>query len=294
MDYKDSFLKYLTIEKNYSPHTIKSYENDLNQFYDFCEKSKSGDPINTDHKAIRLWLVSMMENGVTANSVNRKISSLKTFYKYLIRQGVIDKNPTVRVLSPKTSKKLPVFIEEQHINELLDNFEFGDDYEGMRNKIIIELFYLTGIRESELIQLKIEDINLQSKTIKVLGKRNKERLVPFNKQFSEALSHYLEERNAINDSIDNRYLFLTKKGKIMYPKLVYRVVNKYLEMVTTLEKKSPHILRHTFATHLLNRGADLNAIKELLGHANLSATQVYTHNTFEKLKSIYEQAHPRA
>lgn len=294
MEYKDSFLKYLAVEKNYSPFTCKSYDVDLKQFGDFCKEQGVANLSDVDHKLLRQWMVSLVENNISPVSINRKMSSLKTFFKFLLRQGVVNVNPTNKVLLPKSSKRLPAFVDEHQINSLLDDFEFGDDFAGQRNKMIIELLYLTGIRESELINLKLEDINFYSHTIKVLGKRNKERLVPFNANFSEILKKYLDIRDSTFKEKDNTYIFLTNKGKKIYPKLVYRVVNKYLDFVTTLDKKSPHILRHTFATHLLNRGANLNAIKELLGHANLSATQLYTHNTFEKLKSIYKQAHPRA
>jgi integrase/recombinase XerC len=199
-----------------------------------------------------------------------------------------------KVISPKSSRKIPSFVDEQHINNLLDDFSFGDDFPGIRNKTIIEMFYNTGIRLSELIELKTTDVNLIDGTLKVLGKRNKERIIPMHQNFVNTLKQYLKEKDAQYPSLQHNYFFVTDKGNKLYEKFVYRIVNKYLKFVSTIEKKSPHILRHTFATHLLNRGADLNAIKELLGHANLSATQIYTHNTFEKLKSIYKQAHPRA
>ncbi|MBN1184686.1 MAG: tyrosine recombinase XerC [Bacteroidales bacterium] len=293
MEYKDSFLKYLSFEKNYSVHTVKSYANDLNQYHAFCTELEIENFIAADHKTIRKWVVSLMENEVNPRSINRKLSTLKTFYKYLIREGIISLNPVNKVVAPKTSKKIPAFVEEKQINELLDHFEFGNDHIGMRNKLIMDLFYATGIRESELIHLKEADINVHKNSIKVLGKRNKERIIPITSTMMKSIEDYITIRNASLRSKDD-FLFLTEKGKKIYPKLVYRVVTSYLTMVTTLDKKSPHVLRHTFATHMLNRGADLNAIKELLGHANLSATQVYTHNTFEKLKSIYNQAHPRA
>jgi len=235
-----------------------------------------------------------MERDFSSLTINRKISTLKTFYKFLIREGYVTINPMDKVTAPRLSKKIPTFVDEQHINNLLDDFSFGDDFPGIRNKTIIEMFYNTGMRLSELIELKTADVNLIEGTIKVLGKRNKERIIPIHQSFVNTLKQYLEKKDAQYPSLQHNYFFVTDKGNKLYEKFVYRIVNKYLKFVSTIEKKSPHILRHTFATHLLNKGADLNAIKELLGHANLSATQIYTHNTFEKLKSIYKQAHPRA
>lgn len=294
--YKDLFLKYLQFEKRLSANTIKSYKNDLNQFADFIETSFQGKAIHLiDEKVVRAWIVSLMEKDFSAISINRKISTLKTFYKFLLREGHIKSNPMDKVVSPKVSKKLPSFVEEKQIMNLLDDYSFGSDFAGIRNKTVIEMFYNTGIRLSELIELRDQSIDLTNNSIKVLGKRNKERIVPLNLSFTNSLKKYLEVRKAeFADTGDHKYFFVTDKGNKLYEKFVYRIVNKYLNLVTTIEKKSPHVLRHTFATHLLNRGADLNSIKELLGHANLTATQVYTHNTFEKLKTIYKQAHPRA
>lgn len=296
--HKDSFIKYLQFEKRYSSHTIRSYSIDLDQFISFCKHSlKHFDPLNISHKIIRSWIVYLMENNISPRSVNRKITTLKSFYKFLIREKLITHNPLDKILSPKINKKLPFFVEEAHMNILLSStsgIDFGDDYEGFRNRLIIEMFYLTGIRLSELINLKNTDVDTQNLTIRVLGKQNKERIIPFSKNFKKSIDEYVEKKNKSLNLQQSNYFFLTKKGNKIYEKLVYRVVNKYLHFVTTIEKKSPHILRHTFATHILNKGADLNAIKELLGHANLSATQIYTHNTFEKLKKIYKQAHPRA
>jgi integrase/recombinase XerC len=256
----------------------------------------SGDEIETaiDHHQIRNWIVELMETGNSARTVNRKISSLKTYFRYLLKEGVITVNPTNKVLSPKSGKKLPVFVKEDQMDRLLDDVEFGDDYSGTRNRLIIETFYNTGIRISELINLKISDIDFSQQAFKVLGKRNKERILPLSPDFSETLEKYTGLRESTFGGSQPGWLFLTGKGEKLYPRLVYRIVTKFLSMVTTSDKKSPHVLRHTFATHMLNKGADLNAIKELLGHANLSATEVYTHNTFEKLKSVYKQAHPRA
>ncbi len=293
--YKDLFLKYLHTERRFSKHTIRSYENDLRHFSLFIYNSGYNTEIqNANEKIIRSWIVSMMEKNFSSLTINRKISTLKSFYKFLIREGYITINPMDKVTSPKPSKKIPTFVDEQHINNLLDDFSFGDDFPGIRNKTIIEMFYNTGMRLSELIELKTVDVNLIEGTLKVLGKRNKERIIPIHQSFVNTLKQYLKAKDAQYPSLQHNYFFVTDKGNKLYEKFVYRIVNKYLKFVSTIEKKSPHILRHTFATHLLNRGADLNAIKELLGHANLSATQVYTHNTFEKLKSIYKQAHPRA
>ena len=293
--YKDLFLKYLQFEKRFSINTIKSYENDFYQFSKFIESNYKDCLIHqADEKMIRAWVVDLMEKDFSTLSVNRKISTLKTFYKFLLRENNIQSNPMDKVISPKASKKLPVFVEEKQINKLLDDYSFGDDFAGFRNKTIVEMFYNTGMRLSELINIKNTDVNLDNNNIKVLGKRNKERILPLNLSFADSIKKYIHIRDREFSNLQHDYYFVTDKGNKLYEKFVYRIVNKYLNFVTTIEKKSPHILRHTFATHMLNHGADLNAIKELLGHANLSATQVYTHNTFEKLKSIYKQAHPRA
>ena len=293
--YKDLFLKYLQFERRFSTNTIKSYKNDLLQYFEFVENQYNNlKPENINEKIIRSWIVYLMENNYSSLSVNRKISTLKTFYKFLLRQGYAKINPMDKVISPKIKKKLPLFVEEKQINTLLDDYCFGTDFAGIRNLTIIETFYNTGIRLSELIGLSNSDIDLYNNTIKVLGKRQKERIIPVHPSFSKLLKTYIQKRDSEFENSNHNYFFVTDKGERLYEKFVYRVVNKYLKLVTTIEKTSPHILRHTFATHMLNHGADLNAIKELLGHANLSATQVYTHNTFEKLKTIYKQAHPRA
>jgi len=233
-----------------------------------------------------------MEQKITSRSINRKLTTLKSFYKFLLREGVLKENPMCRITPPKTSKRLPVFVEKDKMEMLFEQVDFGEGYPGMRNKLILEMFYATGMRLSELVNLKETDLDFHYDTIKVLGKRNKERLIPFSKKFDSLLKSYLDEkRNSFGDVND---LFLTDKGKRIYAKMIYRIVIQYLGAVTTLGKKSPHVLRHSFATHLLNNGAELNAVKELLGHANLSATQVYTHNTIDKLKRIYKQAHPKA
>jgi integrase/recombinase XerC len=241
---------------------------------------------------IRSWLAGMMEDGLSPRTVNRKLATLKSFYRYFMREGIIESNPLTKVRSPKMNKRLPVFIEREKMDALLDNVDFGSGYAAIRDKMILEMFYLTGMRISELVSLKETDIDILQGHIKVLGKRNKERLIPFSKKFEVLLQGYLDEKR--NMFGEGSSLFLTVTGKPVYAKLVYRVVKQHLHAVTTLNKRSPHVLRHTFATHMLNNGADLNAVKELLGHANLSATQIYTHNTIEKLKNIYKQAHPKA
>ena len=241
---------------------------------------------------IRSWLVHLMEHQVGSRSVNRKLTTLKSFYKFLLREGIMEENPMRKITSPKIAKRLPVFIEKDKMEMLFDDTGFGEGYPGTRNRLILEIFYSTGMRLSELVNLKETDIDFHHDTIKVLGKRNKERLIPFSKKFESLMKSYLDEKGSVFGDTD--VLFLTDKGRKIYPKMVYRIVSRYLGAVTTMEKKSPHVLRHTFATHLLNNGAELNAVKELLGHASLSATQVYTHNTIEKLKRIYKQAHPKA
>ncbi|MBI3500388.1 MAG: tyrosine recombinase XerC [Bacteroidetes bacterium] len=291
---KEAFIKYLRYEKRMSPHTVNAYSNDLEQFYLYLKNIYSFNDIKeVNHSIIRSWIVSLMENKITARSVNRKISTLKSFYKFLLREKVVDINPMHKIQSPKNPKRLPEFVEESKMNSLIEDVKFEDDFEGKRNLLIIEMLYSTGMRRAELVNLKESDINFHGSTVKVLGKRNKERLIPLTSGLKILIKKYIEEKNK---SIEPRadYLFLTKKGNQIYPSAVYRIVRDSLEKVTTLSKKSPHVLRHTFATHLLNNGANLNAIKELLGHANLSATQVYTHNTIEKLKSVYSKTHPKA
>ena len=295
MNHKESFLQYLQIEKRYSLHTVRSYLNDLDQFYLFLSsQGLSDDPVVVTSHDIRAWIVSMLENKYSTVSVHRKISCLRVFYRYLRKEGIVKSDPLEKVVLPKRKKTLPVFVEEEALTNLLDNYSFGDGFAGIRNRTIIELLYLTGMRRSELIGLRDQDVDLAEGSLKVTGKRNKQRIIPLVKSFNQRLEEYIKVRNENVDTSDNGWFFITDKGNKLYDKYVYNTVNKYLAMVTTIEKKSPHILRHTFATHMLNRGADLNSIKELLGHANLSATQIYTHNTFEKLKKVYKQAHPRA
>lgn len=293
MDVVGDFVGYIQNEKRYSAHTVNAYLRDINQFIDFLNKSFSGiEPLNVNYRHVRGWVVSLMEDKIQARSVNRKLSSLNSFYKYLLRENFVQFNPTEKVISPKTKKRLPYFVEEKSMLDLFNNIDFGSGYIGVRDKLILFIFYMTGIRLSELISIKINDVDLHENTIKVLGKRNKERIIPFGPKLRKEIEIFMSFRNNIetNESL----LFLTEEGKKLYSKLVYRVVKHYISLVATIEKRSPHVLRHTFATHLLNNGADLNAIKELLGHANLAATQVYTHNSFDKLRTIYKKAHPRA
>ena len=295
MSHKESFLQYLQIEKRYSLHTVRSYLNDLDQFYMFLGSlGLPEDPVAVTSHDIRAWIVSMLENNYSTISVHRKISCLRVFYRYLRKEGIIKGDPLEKVVLPKRKKTLPVFIGEEALANLLDNFSFGDGFAGIRNRTIIELLYSTGMRRSELIGLRDNDLDLTEGSLKVTGKRNKQRIIPMMKPLIKRLEEYIKVRNENVATVNNGWFFITDKGNKLYDKYVYNTVNSYLAMVTTIEKKSPHILRHTFATHMLNRGADLNSIKELLGHANLSATQIYTHNTFEKLKKVYKQAHPRA
>jgi integrase/recombinase XerC len=287
------FVIYLQAEKRYASHTIKAYQNDLNQFHAFCHENDH-EGMELHFKTIRSWMVSLMDAGYSSRSVHRKLTSLRTYCKYLIQMGELESNPTDKVLKPKLKKRVPAFVDEDNMAQLLDEYDFGEGFTGARNRLVMDLLYQTGMRRSELVGLRTGSVNLSGKSIKVKGKRGKERIIPINDEFVQTIEDYLLLRAKVVEGSDVDRLLVTEKGKPVYDKLVYRIVNKYLALVTTLDKKSPHILRHTFATHMLNRGADLNAIKELLGHANLSATQVYTHNTFKKLKSIYNQAHPRA
>lgn len=294
MHYIESFSKYLKSEKRCSKHTVIAYANDVKNFLDFLGGSEIERVAAVKPKIVRNWIVSLSDSGMSASTIHRKISALRTFYKHLQIEGLVDYNPAHAVNLPKIPRRLPVFVQEQAMDMLLDKVEFGTDYEGIRNKLIIELFYGTGMRLSELVGLRSSHIDLKSRLVKVRGKRDKERLIPLTNEAILLLSTYNKVRLQFFENNDSPWLFLTAKGEQVYHKLVYRIVNSSLSMVSTMKKKSPHILRHTYATVLLNRGADLSAIKELLGHSNLNATQVYTHTTFEQLNTIYKQAHPRA
>lgn len=295
MDHKESFLDYLKFEKRYSPHTIRSYRNDLDQFHKYLSDNMNGiDPVEISYHDIRSWIVSMIDSGISPVTVHRKISCLRVYFRWLRKEGIFNNDPMEKVVLPKRKKSLPVFVSEEALDNLLDNENFSDDFTGLRDRTIIEMLYMTGMRRDELINLRINDIDFYGPAVRVTGKRNKQRIIPLTGHFTGRLKGYIQKRNETISKDTDNWLFITAKGNKLYDKGVYNIVKAYLSMVTTSEKKSPHILRHTFATHMLNRGADLNAIKEFLGHSNLSATQVYTHITFEKLKKIYRQAHPRA
>ena len=287
--FKAEFLQHLISEKRFSQHTIKSYKVDIEQFVDYLENEfKVCNVDEISFQLIRRWIILLLENGITPRSVNRKISTLKTYFKFLLREGVLFENPMLKIISPKVKKRLPVFIEEDQINILFNEIKFEKGFIGDRNKLILDFFYITGVRLSELINITINDIDFDKKLVKVLGKRNKERFIPLTNNTTNSLKLFINTYNI------SSFLFSNLNGEKLYNKLVYGVVNKYISQISSINKKSPHVLRHTFATHMLNNGADINAIKELLGHSNLSATQIYTHNTIEKLQSVYKQAHPRA
>jgi len=288
----NSFLNYLKYERKYSKHTITAYENDLVTFKSFYKKEYNCNNIDqVNYSEIRTWIVYLVNSGVSNRSINRKVSSLKSFYRFLQKTKVIEVSPLFKHKALKVLKQVQVPFSEKEILSVLQNLDKELDFESVRDKLIVELFYSTGIRRSELIHIKVSDIDYSNETVKVLGKRNKERFIPLLKSVLETLRNYMEFREVINTN--QSYLFLTKKGKIIYDTLVYRVINNYFSKVSSKVKKSPHIIRHSFATHLLNEGADLNSVKELLGHSSLASTQVYTHSSMGKLKEIYNQAHPR-
>ena len=289
----NAFLSYLQFEKRYSLHTITAYSNDLVQFFDFIETQYDKVPLEQiTGSMVRSWLAGMKETEMTGKSLNRKISSLKSFFKYQIRQERLVKSPMETVISPKITKRLPAFVAEQDMEQLLANLSFAEGWKGYTEKMVIQLFYATGMRLSELILCKETQLDINKSVIKVLGKGNKERILPISKNLAQELANYISEKPDVAKS--NPHIFVTEKGKSLEARAVYSFVKFYLSQVTTLQKKSPHVLRHSFATHLMNNGADLNAVKELLGHASLAATQVYTHNTIEKLKEVFAKAHPKA
>jgi len=293
MDKIEPFITYLQHQKRYSINTVVAYKKDLEQLFDFTTSTyQINDAKEINSAILRSWLVFLKENEKSNRTITRKISSIKTYFKYLKKNGHLTGNPFNKIITPKTSKPLPIFLKQEETLLLFNSELFSDDYTGMRDQIILEMFYSTGMRLTELTSLKTSSLNLSLSQIKVLGKRNKERIIPITLNLKNKLVKYIELKDKEFGVSDT--LFLTDKGKIIYQKLVYRLVNSYLSTVTSKDKKSPHILRHTFATHMLNNGADLNTIKEILGHSNLSATQIYTHNTIEKLKNIHKQAHPKA
>jgi len=292
MQYIEEFIRYLKFEKRYSVHTQKAYEVDLTQFKDYLEVHYESSTLEATDVMIRSWMMSLIEDSCSRRSLNRKLSSLRQFYKFAVRNDKIELSPMLRIVSMKTDKKIPTFLSEVEMTLLLEKMEYSNDYEGQRDRAILEMFYNTGMRLSELINLKTSSIDFSTKSVKVLGKRAKERIIPMINSHLENLKSYLNFRDQLAQK-SSPHLFLTQTGDILYPKLVYRIVNTYLSRVTGMKQKSPHVLRHAFATHMLNDGADLNAIKEILGHTSLSSTQIYTRSSAERLKEIYKQAHPR-
>ncbi|WP_100615473.1 tyrosine-type recombinase/integrase [Confluentibacter citreus] len=289
------FTDYLLLERKYSALTVKAYQTDLENFVEFVKSEFDEDTIqNVNYSQIRSWIVSLVEKKVSSRSINRKVSALNTYFKFLQKVGDIKLNPLTKHKALKTSKKIQIPFSETEINTAIDDLFYEDNFEGIRDKLIIELFYSTGIRRIELVELKLTSIDFQNNTLKVLGKRNKERLVPLLNSVVQSLQHYLKTRSELKTVVDTDTLFLTKNGVKVYETLVYRIINDYFSKASSKVKKSPHILRHSFATHLLNQGADLNAVKELLGHSSLAATQVYTHNSIAELKKVHINAHPRS
>ena len=290
----ESFLDYLRLERNYSERTIVSYRTDLREFGGFLENTEAEldwKKVHADH--VRNWMVSLMEDGKAATSVNRKLSSLRSFYRFLLRKKLVAVNPMLKIVGPKKKKPLPFFVREKDMNRLLDEIPFKEGFEGCRDRTILEMFYATGMRLSELIGLNDADVDFASKLIKVTGKRNKQRLIPFGKELEEDLNLYIKIRNEMLPGGTEGF-FVLKNGRRMYPMGIYRLVKRNLSKVVSLKKRSPHVLRHTFATAMLNDHAELQSVKELLGHESLVTTEIYTHTTFEELKKVYEQAHPRA
>ncbi len=285
----EDFNNYLLTEKRVSDHTITAYLNDLKQFLDFTNISTISELQEVNHQLVRSWIVELIESNIDRRSVNRKLSTLRSFYKWAQKQSLVENNPMLKVQGPKQEKRLPSFAKQSEISIEKTEAMFAQDFEGVRDHLIVEMFYQTGIRLSELIELKQKDVSLRN--IKVLGKRNKERIIPISDELNTLIQKYLEFKKQMG--IDSFYFYVLQNGNKLYPKFVYRKINYYLGSVTSLDKKSPHVLRHTFATHMLNNGAGLETLKDLLGHANLSATQVYTHNSFAQLNNIYSQAHPR-
>ncbi len=289
----NSFLEYLTLERNYSKHTVIAYRKDLNSFYEFCiDEFDLTSLTQVNYGQIRSWIVQLVDDGVSNNSINRKISSLKSFYKFLQKTQQVAKSPLAKHKALKVAKKVQIPFTINEINKVIEGLGIEENFLSLRNRLIVELFYSTGMRRAELIGLKVGSVHVKAQTLKVLGKRNKERLLPLIPSVVDTIRKYMIERERLKIKTD--YLLVTEKGNKIYETLVYRVINSYFSKVSTKVKKSPHILRHSFATHLLNQGADLNSVKELLGHSSLASTQVYTHNSLEKIKEMYNQAHPRS
>lgn len=294
MEFIQAFLEYLQYEKKYSKHTIKSYKTDLIDFRDFIENTYQSNVNNLHYNQIRTFIVYLSQQDLSNRTINRKLSALKTFYKFLVKTEIIETNPLAKHKTLKTPKKISIPFSEKEILRVLEQFDTQQPlhFSLIRDKTIISLLYSTGIRREELIQLKIEDVNLSQNTIKVLGKRNKERIIPLLQTTKKELEEYLLKRREVQSK--NNYLFITDKGKKIYGTFVYRLINYYFSVVTTKVKKSPHIMRHAFATHLIDQGAEINAVKELLGHASLASTQVYVNTNLKKIKEMYNQAHPRS
>jgi integrase/recombinase XerC len=290
-----SFLDHLKFEKRYSEHTIRAYDDDLKAFHAYLLQEFGGQGLREVSAAmVRSWLAALKDAGMSSRTINRKIASLRSFFKFLLRVGEVEQTPMAAIVAPRAARRLPVFVEQQQMAELFTEVRFPDGWEGLTDRLLLALLYNTGMRLSELIGLKEGQIDGANRVIKVLGKGNKERVIPVSGALLEAVREYREKKRGMAGGADSEVLLVGKSGRRLYPKYVYRVVQRYLAQVTTLEKKSPHVLRHTFATHLMNEGAELNSVKELLGHASLAATQVYTHNTIEKLKDVYKKAHPKA
>ena len=291
----EKFIEYLRVEKNYSNHTITAYKADLNNFNDFLVQSGTKTKIeNIDYKVIRSWIVKMVNDNISNRTINRKISSLKSFYKFLIKTDTIKSSPLIAHSPLKQSKKIQVPFSKEEINTLLDSDYFNKDYNGTLKKTIILFFYFTGVRRIELISVKSSNVNLESSTLKVIGKRNKERIIPILPKLKKSIIYYQELKSKSFKNLDLDLLFISKGGKQLSEKFVYRTVNEYFNLVSPKVKKAPHVLRHSFATHLINEGADINSVKELLGHASLSTTQVYSHTSMERIKEVFQNSHPRA
>lgn len=290
----EAFLDYLRFERNYSDKTIVEYGRDIAQFRNFLQEGgEEFVPDEVKPEMIREWIVSLMDNGGASSSVNRRLSSLRSFYKYLLKQGVVTRDPLRKITGPKNKKPLPVFVKESDMDRLLDETDFGDGFVGSRDRLIIETFYATGVRLSELIGLNDGDVDFSSSQLKVTGKRNKQRLIPFGDELKQTMLEYVNIRNEQTPRVSDAF-FVKENGERLYKGVVYSIVKRNLSKVVTQKKRGPHVLRHTFATTMLNHDAELGAVKELLGHSSLAATEIYTHTTFEELKKVYKQAHPRA
>jgi integrase/recombinase XerC len=293
--HESSFFGYLSLERRYSKHTLAAYQSDLSQFIRFVTEEQCLSSVSElRHSHIRAWVVSLMEAGQSPRSINRRLSCLKSYFKLLKKRGFIEKDPMKKVVAPKTGKRLPVYVQEGQMAAVFKLPEFPEGFQGTQDRLILEILYATGMRRSELSNLKTTDLDLGRQVFRVKGKGGKERLAPFAAYLNDQLEAFLEARSKAFPATDQPWLLLNRKGEQMRPESIYYVVHKYLSMFTTAEQSSPHVLRHTFATHLSNRGADLNVIKELLGHSNLAATQIYMHNSIERLKKVYDQAHPKS